>query len=81
MISIADQVKLCIIRGFQRIANDMVPPISSVAGNAVVSIIIGTLFYNLTEDTNSFFARSVLLFFTVLTNTFLGAFEVNINHH
>lgn len=42
-----------------------------------MSIILGSLFYNLSEDTNSFFGRGVLLFFTVLLNTFLGAFEVS----
>lgn len=57
-------------------ANDLAPPISSITGNAVVAIIIGSLFYNLPNDTNSFFGRGVLLFFTILTNAFLGAFEV-----
>ena len=41
-----------------------------------MAIIIGSLFYNLPNDTSSFFGRGVLLFFTILTNAFLGAFEV-----
>lgn len=56
--------------------NDLAPPISSIAGNAVMATIIGSLFYNLPNDTSSFFGRGVLLFLTILTNTFLGAFEV-----
>ena len=33
------------------------------------------MFYNMPNDTNSFFGRGVLLFFTILTDTFLAAFE------
>lgn len=70
-----DQIALCFTRGFQRLVNDLAPPISSIAGNAIISIILGSMFYNMPEDTSSFYGRGVLIFFTVLTNTFLGAFE------
>jgi len=74
-ISYYEQVGLCIIRTIQRLLNDLPPPISSIAGNAIVSIILGSIFYNMPDDTSSFFGRGVLLFFTILTNTFLAAFE------
>jgi ATP-binding cassette, subfamily G (WHITE), member 2, PDR len=74
-ISFQDQIFLCITRGFQRLANDLAPPISSIAGNAILSIVLGSIFYNMPADTSSFYGRGVLLFFMVLTNTFLGAFE------
>lgn len=74
-ISYIEQVQLCVIRSFQRLQNDLPPSISSVAGNAIVSLILGSLFYNMPDDTSSFFGRGVLLFFTILTNTFLAAFE------
>ena len=64
------------IRGFQRLRGDLTAPLSNIAGNCVMSIILGSMFYNLAEDTSSFYGRGVLLFFTVLLNTFLGAFEV-----
>ena len=70
-----EQVGLCIIRSFQRLLNDIPPPLSSIAGNCIVSIILGTMFYDMPDDTSSFFGRGVLLFFTILTNTFLAAFE------
>jgi hypothetical protein len=34
------------------------------------------MFYNMPQDTSSFFGRAVLLFFTSLINTTLAAFEV-----
>lgn len=75
MVSYTEQLRLCVTRSFQRLRNDLSPPISSIAGNAIVSIILGSLFYNMPDDTSSFFGRAVLLFFTILTNTFLAAFE------
>lgn len=42
-----------------------------------MSIIIGSMFYNMPEEISSFFGRGVLLFLTLLLNTFLGAFEVS----
>lgn len=47
-------------------------------GNLVTSIILGSMFYNMPDDTSSFFGRTVLLFFTSLVNTTLAAFEVRI---
>lgn len=74
-ISYYEQVILCVTRSFQRLMNDLTPAISSLAGNAIVSIILGSMFYNMPEDTSSFFGRGVLLFFTILTNTLIAAFE------
>lgn len=74
-VSYHEQVRLCITRSFQRLLNDLPPPISAIAGNAIVSIILGSMFYNMPDDTSSFFGRGVLLFFTILMNTFLAAFE------
>ena len=68
---------LCVTRCIQRLRGDLAAPVSAIAGNCILSIILGTLFYNLPEETSSFFARGALLFFTVLINTFLGAFEVS----
>ena len=74
-LSYYQQVELCILRCVRRVLNDLRPPISAIAGNAIISIILGSMFYNMPETTDSFFGRGVLLFFTILTNTFLAAFE------
>lgn len=74
------QIYLCLARGWQVLRNDYAPPLSNILGNAVMSIILGSMFYNMPETTNSFFGRGVLLFFTILLNAFLGAFEVSILH-
>ena len=69
------QVLLCLVRSFQRLRNDLAPPVSSISGNAILSIILGSVFYDMPNATSSFFGRGVSLFFIILTNTFLGAFE------
>ncbi|KAM7193864.1 P-loop containing nucleoside triphosphate hydrolase protein [Rhypophila sp. PSN 637] len=70
-----EQVALCIDRGFQRLRKNWVPVVSALIGNLVLSVILGSMFYNMPEDTNSFYGRAILIFFITLTNTFLGAFE------
>ncbi|ERF69401.1 hypothetical protein EPUS_05946 [Endocarpon pusillum Z07020] len=74
-VSYFEQIRLCVSRGIQRLINDLPPTISSIAGNAIISIILGSMFYDLPDDTSSFFYRGVLLFFTILTNTCLASFE------
>ena len=77
IVGFTRQISLCSQRAIQVLGNDFAPPISNIIGNTIMSIILGSMFYNLQEDTASFFGRGVLLFFTVLLNTFLGAFEVS----
>lgn len=74
-LTIGEEIRLCLHRCFQRLSQDVVPPISGIVGNIIISIILGSMFYHLPDDTSSFFGRGVLLFFTILTNTLLASFE------
>ena len=76
-IGVARQLSTCITRAFQRLRGNHIPVVSNIIGNCVMSVILGTVFYDLKEDTSSIYGRGVLLFFVVLLNTFLGAFEVS----
>ncbi|KAL2859549.1 ABC drug exporter AbcA [Aspergillus pseudodeflectus] len=67
-LSYFQQVMLCLWRGYQRLKADPSITISSLFGNSVVALILGSMFYNLRDDTNSFFQRGALLFFAVLVN-------------
>ena len=78
MISVPMQVKLCLHRGFLRLKGDSSITVTSVFGNTVMAIIIGSVFYNLPSDTSSFFQRGVLLFFAILLNAFASFLEVGI---
>jgi len=72
------QIKLCIERGFQRLKGNMTTFLSTIFGNVTISLILGSVFYNLKEDTSTFYSRGALLFFAILMNAFSSALEVSI---
>jgi ATP-binding cassette subfamily G (WHITE) protein 2 (PDR) len=65
------------IRGFQRLKGDSSLTMSQLIGNFIMALVIGSVFYNLPDDTSSFYARGALLFFAVLLNAFSSALEVS----
>ncbi|KAE8348673.1 ABC-2 type transporter-domain-containing protein [Aspergillus coremiiformis] len=75
-VSIYEQVRLCMVRGFQRLKGDSSLTTSQLIGNLIMALIIGSVFYNLSEDTSSFYSRGALLFFAVLLNAFSSALEI-----
>jgi ATP-binding cassette, subfamily G (WHITE), member 2, PDR len=44
-----------------------------------MAIIIGSVFFNLQQSTQTFYARGALLFFAILLNAFGSALEVVLN--
>ncbi|KAL6875257.1 ABC transporter ABCl1 [Trichoderma novae-zelandiae] len=75
-MSFAQQIQLCLWRGWKRLTGDPSISIGSLIGNFVMSLIIGSVFYNLKSDASSFFQRGSLLFFACLMNAFASALEI-----
>ncbi|OAP65341.1 hypothetical protein AYL99_01313 [Fonsecaea erecta] len=75
-LSYGQQVRLCLWRGFRRLMADPSLTLTSIIGNNVFALIIGSIFYNLDSTTNSFYARGALLFFAILINAFSSALEI-----
>ena len=75
-LSVWEQIRLCMTRGFHRLRGDTSIALSGFVGNFILALVIGSVFYNLREDTNSFFSRGALLFFAVLLNAFSSVLEV-----
>ena len=75
-ISISNQISLCVIRGFQRLRGDFSLTATALIGNFIMSLIIGSVFYDLQMNTSSFYSRGALLFFAVLLNAFSSALEI-----
>ncbi|KAL4933792.1 ABC drug exporter AbcA [Aspergillus undulatus] len=67
-LSYTQQIQLCLWRGWLRLKADPSITISSLFGNSIVALILGSMFYDLNGDTSSFFQRGALLFFAVLIN-------------
>lgn len=63
-------------RGFWRLKADPSLTITQLFGNVVMNLVISSVFYNLQPVTSSFFKRSSLLFFAILTNAFGAALEI-----
>ena len=72
------QAKLCTVRGFQRIRGDASIALSGIIGNAIMALIIGSVFYNLPANSGSFYYRGALLFFAILLNAFSSVLEVSL---
>ncbi|KAJ9253878.1 hypothetical protein DTO195F2_6855 [Paecilomyces variotii] len=70
------QIRLCIWRGFRRLKGDTSMTMATVIGNLVMALIVSSVFFNLQDNTGSFFARGALLFFAILLNAFASALEI-----
>lgn len=75
-ISTIQQIWLCVIRGFQRLRGDASMTLTQLGGNFILSLVLGSVFYNLPQTIGSFYSRSALLFFAVLLNAFSSVLEV-----
>jgi ATP-binding cassette subfamily G (WHITE) protein 2 (PDR) len=75
-LSYGGQIKLCLWRGFRRLAADPSLTFVQLLANSINALIVGSLFYNLPTDTDSFRSRSALLFFAVLLAAFASALEL-----
>lgn len=77
-LSFNQQVQLCLWRAWKRLMGDPSLSIGALIGNSAVALIIGSVFFNLQDDSNSFFQRGALIFFACLSNAFASALEVRI---
>ncbi|EER44595.1 multidrug resistance protein [Histoplasma capsulatum H143] len=75
-ISVSQQIGLCVRRGFQRLRRDMSLTLSALIGNFFMSLILGSVFYNLNQTTESFYRRGALLFFAILMSAFASSLEI-----
>ncbi|KAA8642709.1 uncharacterized protein ATNIH1004_009461 [Aspergillus tanneri] len=75
--TIVHQIRTCVDRAFVRSRHNVPGLVSGVVGNTILAIILGSVFYNLAENTDSFQARSILIFYATMMNSCLPAFEVN----
>ncbi|PNP44631.1 ATP-binding cassette, subfamily G (WHITE), member 2, PDR [Trichoderma gamsii] len=75
-LSYTQQIQLCLWRGWRRLTGDPSLTIGSLIGNFGMALIIGSVYYNLSENASSFFQRGSLLFFACLMNAFASALEI-----
>lgn len=75
-LSYAQQIQLCLWRGWRRLMGDPSLTLGALIGNFIMALIIASVFYDLQPNTASFYQRGALLFFACLMNAFASALEI-----
>lgn len=75
-VSFPMQVRYIMGRNILRTKGDPSIALFSICGHFVISLIISSIFYNLSETTDSFYYRTAAMFFAVLFNSFSSLLEV-----
>ncbi|KAF4957807.1 hypothetical protein FSARC_11183 [Fusarium sarcochroum] len=76
LLSIPMQIRLCLKRAGQRLRNDKLTTVSTVMVQIVLSVVIGSIFYNTPHTSSAFFSRGAVLFFAVLMNALITINEI-----
>ncbi|TGJ82175.1 hypothetical protein E0Z10_g6567 [Xylaria hypoxylon] len=75
-LSTSRQIVVCLKRAILRMCQNFATDLTTVIANAILGLIIGSVYYNLDGTTDSLQSRSILLFFALILNAFAPAFEV-----
>ncbi|KAM0267314.1 hypothetical protein ACHAPA_006094 [Fusarium lateritium] len=75
-ISYVAQIKLTLWRGWRRLLADPGFTIASLIFNLIMALVLGSMFFNLKDDSSSFYYRGGLIFFALLFNAFASQLEV-----
>ncbi|KAK5171353.1 Multidrug resistance protein [Saxophila tyrrhenica] len=70
-LSYSQQVKLCLWRGLLRLRSDPSLTFTQLFGNFIMALVLGSVFYNMPDTTDTFFQRGA-----VLMNAFGSALEI-----
>ncbi|KAJ5787614.1 hypothetical protein N7457_002604 [Penicillium paradoxum] len=77
LLSMPMQIRLCMARAWQRTRNDIPALVATAVAQMVVSLIIGSLFCNIPNNTEGLNQRASVLFLAVLTNALISLLEIN----
>lgn len=75
-ISYGMQIGICTPRAWHRLLTDPSMSLTMLFGNLLIGLLMGSIFYNTSFNTGSFFARSACLFAAMLYNALSSVLEV-----
>lgn len=75
-LSYLQQIQLCLWRGFRLLKSDPSITIFQLAANFIQFVVVGSLFYDLPQDTSSLYRRSTLIFVVVVLTAFSSILEI-----
>lgn len=78
VISLPMQFRICLKRSYQRMWNEKTSTVATVASQIILSLIIGSIFYNTPNASAGFFQKGAVLFFAVLMNGLITINEITL---
>lgn len=79
-VSFPEQVRLCTIRGFQRIYGNKAYTVINCAAAVIQAFITGSAFYNSPPSTMGAFSRGGVLYFALLYYSLMGLANITFDH-
>ncbi|OQD76097.1 hypothetical protein PENDEC_c005G05946 [Penicillium decumbens] len=76
LLSVPMQIRLCTRRAYQRMLNDLPTALSPLIVQLILSLIIGSVFYNTPNTSSYFFQKGAVCYFAVLMNALLTINEI-----
>lgn len=76
LLSIPMQIRLCSQRAFQRMKGDIATTVAPLVVQIIISLIIGSVFYNTPDTADYFFQKGAVCYFAVLMNALLTMNEI-----
>jgi ABC-type multidrug transport system permease subunit len=78
LLSVAMQVRLCLVRAYRRSLNDRAGIIATAVVQIVLAVLIGSLFYDIPASSAGLAQRASVIFLAVLTNNLIALLEINV---
>ena len=77
VISVPMMISLCSKRAYHRIMNDKISTVTTVIGQILMAIVVGTVYYGHPNNTQGFFHKGAICFFAIVLNGLIALSEVN----
>ncbi|KAI1740240.1 putative ABC multidrug transporter [Xylaria scruposa] len=76
VLSIHQQIGICVDRAILRLRQALDPIISALFGHTILGLVVGSILYNLDGSADSLENRSIVVFLALVNSAFSPAFEV-----
>ncbi|KAL1877315.1 hypothetical protein Plec18167_005005 [Paecilomyces lecythidis] len=76
-ISVPMQIRLCMRRAYQRIWNDKASTLSTIAGQIIQALIVGSIYYGGANTTSDFYSKGSAAFVAILLSALQSIVEIN----
>lgn len=75
-VSWSEQIRALCVRGWKRMRGSPEMTVITIFMQVVMGFVVGSMFYNLKYDTESFYSRTAVVFFALLFNAFSVMLEI-----